>query len=173
LLLTKKHFFTLALTFLSALLPMQQSQADNTANRAALTQATLELQRDILLTREKHLTEERIGLNFYLNIDQLLTKKPDSISISLAGKVVLKQDFNDEQFKILEHGGMQKLGAIELTPGKHEFQVLLRANNRNITKTIELEKSTGSDNLKITITSFMQQRNPEIIFDHETWTAVQ
>ena len=172
-LLTKKYFFTVALNILLVLLPAQQSQADNTPDRATLTQATLELQRDLLLTQEQHLSEERIGLNIYLNTDKRLTSMPDSISISLAGKVVLKQDFDNKQFKILSHGGIQKLGAIPLTPDTHEFEIRLTANNRNITKTIKLEKSVGRDNLKITITNFLQQRNPEIIFDHETWAVAQ
>lgn len=172
-LLTKKHIFILPLTFFLVLLTTQLSQADSTSDRASLTQASLELQRDLLLVQEKLRSEERIGLSFYLDTNNLLSSEPDSISISLAGKRILTNNFDAEQLKILANGGMQKLGAIPLAAGQHEFEVQIRANNRNITKTIKLEKSAGRDNLKITITNFMQQRNPDIIFEHETWAALQ
>jgi len=173
LLLTRKHTFIFALTFLLLLPAMQQSQAEDAPSRETLTQATFELHRDLLLAQEKHLSEERTGLIFYLNINNLPSSKFDSISITLADKQVLKSTFDEKQLTTIASGGMQKLGAIQLSAGKHELIIQLKTDKRNITKTIELEKSAGRDNLKITITKLMQQRNPEIIFEHETWTAVQ
>jgi len=173
LLLTRKYTFIFALTFLSLLPAMQQSHAENAPNRAALTQATLELHRDLLLVQEKHLAEERTGLNFYLDINNLLANKPDSISITFANKLILKSTLDEKQLTTLANGGMQKLGAIQLPAGKHKLTIQLKTGKRNITKTIELEKSVGRDNLKITITKHLQQRSPEITFKHETWTAVQ
>lgn len=171
---TRKHIFTYALTFLSLLLAIQQSQAESIPDRAALTHATLELQRDLLLAREKHLGEERTGLVFYFNINNLSPDRLDSIRIiTLADKMVLSSTFDEQQLKFLDNGGMEKLGAIQLSAGKHTLKIQLKTNKRNITKTIELEKSSGRDNLKITVTNLIQQGNPEIIFDHETWAAVQ
>ena len=172
-LLTRKHIFIFALTFLLALLTMQQSQAENIPSRATLTQTTLELRRDLLIAQEKHLSKERTGLHFYFNINNLASSKADSISITLAGKQVLKSTFDEKLLTNLANGGMQKLGAIQLRAGKHELIIQLKSGKRNITKTIELKKSAGRDNLKITITKLLQQRTPEIIFKHETWAAVQ
>ncbi len=151
---------------------MQQSQANSTSTRTALTQATLELQRDLLLTQEKYLTEH-VGLNFYLDIDKSPTNRPDSIRISQANKLVFKRDLGNKQTKRLKDGGLQKLGAIKLAPGKHEFEIRLEVNGQTLIKTIKLEKHDRRDNLKLTISYRPKQRDLKVIIDHKTWTAAQ
>ncbi len=168
----RKDFPILVLTYLLMLLPMQQSQADSTSTRTALTQATLELQRDLLLTQEKYLTEH-VGLNFYLDIDKSPTNSPDSISINQANKPVFKRDLGNKQTNSLEAGGIQKLGAIKLAPGKHEFEILLEVNGQSLSKTIKLEKHDSRDNLKLTISYRLKQHDLKVIIDHETWAAAQ
>ncbi len=172
-LLTRKHFFTLTLTFFLALFAMHQSHAGDTTSRAALTQATLELQRDLLIAQEKHLNKERTGLHVYLNINKLTSSKPTSLSVNLANKQLLKKTFNERQLKGLANNGTQKLGSIGLSPGKHKLTIKFKTGQRTTTKTFTLEKSAGRDNLKITINKRRLQHTPEIIFKHETWAAVQ
>jgi len=173
LLLTRKHFFILTLTFLLALLAMHQSHAEDMTSRAALTQTTLELQRDLLIVREKHLNKERTGLHIYLNISNLTSSKPSSLSVNLANKRLLKKTFNERQLKSLVNNGIQKLGSIDLSQGKHKLTIKFKIGQRTTIKTVTLEKTAGRDNLKISISKRLQQHTPEIIFEHETWAAVQ
>ncbi len=154
------------------LLPIQQSQANSSSTRTALTQATLELQRDLLLTQEKYLTEH-VGLNFYLDTGKTATNKSDSIRISQANKLVFKRDLGNKQAKKLGGGSLQKLGAIKLAPGKHEFEITLEINSQTLSKTIKLEKHDRRDNLKLTISYRLKQRDLKVIIDHETWAAAQ
>ncbi|HHJ80037.1 MAG TPA: hypothetical protein ENJ65_00220 [Candidatus Tenderia electrophaga] len=171
--LIRKHFFIPTLMFILALSAIQQSNAGDITSRATLTQATLELQRDLLIVREKHLKKERTGLHIYLNINNLTSSKPSSLSVNLANKQLLKKTFNEKQLKGLVNNGMQKLGSIDLPQGKHKLTIKFKTNQRTTTKTFALEKSAGRDNLKISLSKPLQQHTPEIIFKHETWAAVQ
>ncbi len=176
-LLTKKYFFIFTLTFLWALLAIQKSQAEDIANRATLTQAALELQRDLLIAQEKHLNKERTGLHVYLNFNHKhpTSSKPGiiTISINISGQQVLNRTFDMALLTNPSNNGMQNLGSIALPEGKHKLSIQFNAGKRNTTKTITLEKSTGRDNLKITITKPLQQRNPGVVFEHKKWKALQ
>jgi hypothetical protein len=70
-------------------------------------------------------------------------------------------------------GGMKKLHTHALRPGSYKLKAIIKAGGKMLSNTFILEKSTGRDNLKITLASSMQQRAPEITFDHEIWPAAQ
>jgi hypothetical protein len=149
------------------------TKAGTSPDRAALTRATLELQRDLLLTVEKYRPEERFGLNIYLSLDNLAKINLDSISISIDGTAAIRQELDQGELDMLMDGAMKRLAMLPLSPGKHILQTTLQVNGRSITKTVELNKSAQRDNLKITVTSLPQQHTPDITYTHETWAAAK
>ncbi len=169
----------LALCLSLALLPLSHSQAadpmpgDTVLDRAALTRATLELQRDLLLAKEKYRDEERRGLALYLDIDKLARGKIESIRITLDKNTIIQQDLDAREMEMLAAGAMKRLGVIPLPRGIHVLQTTVTGGGRHVTKTVELDKSDGRDHLKITITRLLQQRTPEITYTHETWAAIK
>ncbi len=174
----KKLLFIHKLIFILALFVMQQGQAaDSLVNkpndRATLTQEALEIQRDLLLLKEKHLAEEKYGLSIYLNIDTMTLKKLDSISILLDDQIIFEDKLGQELINKLQTGGMKKLYTTVLQPGNYKLKVIMKSGRKALRKTFALEKSDGRDNLKISLASSLQQRAPEITFDHETWPAAQ
>lgn len=174
----KKLLFIQALSFILALLTMQQGQAadllaSNSTDRAALTQEILEIQRDLLLLKEKHLAEERLGLTIYLNINTLTLNRLDSISILLDDQIIFQDKIDQKQLDMLLAGSMKKLHTHALRPGSYKLKAIMKAGGKTLSNTFTLEKSTGRDNLKIILVSSLQQRAPEIIFDHEIWPAAQ
>lgn len=159
------------------LLSMAPSRADvllsdDTLDRASLTQATLELQRDLLLAEERH-SHTLTGLALYLSVDDSIKDKIQSIGIALGGETILQQPLSPSEADMLADGGMKRLDVIALPPGRHELRATISAAGKNVTKTIDLDKSAGRDHLKISITTLPIQRTPEIVFTHEQWTAAK
>jgi hypothetical protein len=158
-----------------ALLVAPQSHADTSVDtsldRTVLTRATLELQRDILLTKEKYHPEERLGLGIYLDLGDLAKVNIDSISITLDGVTAIQQTLDAAEMAMLMDGAMKRLGMIPLRPGSHVLKTTVKSGGRSVTKTVELDKSAGRDHLRITITSLPQQHAPDISYTHETWAA--
>ncbi|ALP54160.1 hypothetical protein Tel_14010 [Candidatus Tenderia electrophaga] len=169
---------TRSLRLLLVLLPLSHSQAAepvtaDTVDRAALTQATLELQRDLLLAQEKLQDRERLGLALYLDITPSAKGKIQSIRISLDDQTVVQRDLTAVEQDLLTGGAMQELGVIALQPGTHVLKTTVTGSGRSVTKTLALDKSPGRDHLKITITTLLQQRSPDILYRHDTWAAIQ
>lgn len=178
-LLVKKVFFSQMLACFLGLLLIQPSQAadlvlkDTTTDRASLTQATLELQRDLILAREKVIMAEKQGLAIYLDIDAPAPKNMDRFSVSLNDEVIVDTEFNQEQLDKLVSGAIQKLLVTELEPGTYELATKLRADGSNVTKKISLNKELNRLNFKITITNLPIKETPEIFFDYENWEPLQ
>jgi len=160
-----------------ALFATSPCHADTTAgtspDRAALTRATLELQRDLLLAEEQYRPEERFGLNIYLSLGNLAKINLDSISISIDGTTAIQQKLNESELDMLMDGAIKRLAMLPLSVGNHILQTTLQVNGRSITKTVELDKSAGRDNLKITVTRLPQQHTPDITYTHETWAVAK
>ncbi len=175
----KKIHLDQMLVFFLGLLLLQPSQAadlildENTTDRASLTQATLELQRDLILAQEKILAAEKHGLAIYLDFDDPVPSGLDQLRISLDGEVIVDIEFEKQQLDKLSSGGIQKLLTTELAPGSYELVTRLKAGNKHITKTINLNKETTRVNLKVTITSLLRKQTPEIFFDYESWEPQQ
>ena len=173
---TKKLSFTLAVTLL--LLFGQQGRAagplsDDATDRASLTQATLELERDILLLKEKYLAAEKTVLAIYLNVDNRPLTKLDSISIKLNDKDISQTSIEEKEFEILLAGGMKQLYIGALPQGSYRLKTSFQSGRKQFSNTYVLDKSAGRDNLKITLTNSVEQRNPEITYSLETWSTAQ
>ena len=178
-LLAKKVFHSQMLAYLLGLLLIQSSQAadltlkDITTDLASLTQATLELQRDLILTREKVIIAEKQGLGIYLDMDANAPKNIDAFSVSLNDETIIEFEPSSEQLDKLTSGAIQKLLVTELEPGTHKLETRLKANGSNTTKKISLDKESTRINIKITITNLPIKETPEIFFDYENWEPVQ
>ena len=175
----KKVLLSQTLTFFLGLLQLQPSQAadlvlkDTTTDRASLTQATLELQRDLILVQEKVLAAEKQGLAIYLDIDDPVPKKLNQFSVSLDGKAIVDIEFEQQQLDKLKSGAIQKLLVTELDSGSYELVTKLKAGSNRVTKTINLNKEAARINLKVTITNPLHDETPEIFFDYENWEPQQ
>jgi hypothetical protein len=169
--LLDKRFTILSALCLAAYVSVPLRAAEAPSDRAALTQGVIELQRDLLLTRQKYLVEENRALAIYLAFDNVPKTRPDSISVSLDDKLLAEEKLNPLEIDRLDKGGMKKLVTRYLPPGEYLLKVTLKTGNSQVSKTLPLTKSDARDNVRITITTFLQQHTPEITFAQETWTA--
>lgn len=164
-----KQFATPCLCLALGLTATAQA-AETPANLAELTKATLELRRNLMAVEENFFRLNPNTLTIYINTDNLPAELLKEIAITLDGKTIVQHSFTSNEYQVLSSGAMKKIYAAPIEPGQHEFKVTANGSaateDQNNT-TLMLEKGPGHDTLKVTITSLMQKRRPELFFEQQ------
>lgn len=170
-----KQLVTPALCLMLLLTTPTQAQATETApSLSELTKATLELRHNLLSAEEDFFRINPNTLTIYINTDNLPAGLLKEITIALDGNTIVQHSFTNDEYRALNSGAMKKIYAAPLEPGRHEIKTLVNgaaATEEQNSTTLTLEKGSGHDTLKVTITSLLQKRRPELFFEQQRGEA--
>jgi hypothetical protein len=169
-----KQFATPCLCLALGLTTAVQAAETSTASLAELTRGALELRRNLMAAEESFFRLNQNTLTIYINTDNLPAELLKEITITLDGKAIVQHSFSSSEYQALSSGAMKKIYAAPIEPGQHELIILANgsaATEEQNSTTLMLEKGPGHDTLKVTITSLMQKRRPELFFEQQRGDA--
>lgn len=169
-----KPFITLGLC-LALAIPLHVQAASDTAGdeRAALTRATLELQRDLLLVRERVDPQYGRGLGIYLATGPLAGLTLTRIRVRVNSDTIIDRDLSSAELALLGDGAMPRLGWLALAPGKHIIEATAYGSGGSVSRRYRLEKSGGLDHLRISVSGMPLEGSLELGYRHDSWAAAQ
>lgn len=92
-------------------------------------ESVLELNRDLYELERQLLSPATTRAAFHLTLNHGEFFEPLSIELSIDGKLELQHLYTERQVKALRMGSVQPLGDLNLAPGKHDVNVVVRGIN--------------------------------------------